>query len=184
MTSTRTPVDTRRELLGEVVTAIGSLGLWAVVWTLLQDFPDEAQRYPRFVVLSLVAFSTIHLLQASWRLYRGTRRGREVATEPTTSAAEVAPAETAASPETAQAPATSGVATGRTLVFIAAAVAYVAAVSIVGFFVTSFVYLVVMTSVALGWSTRRVAATAVVLAAMYGLTVPVLGMRLPTGWLL
>ena len=60
-------------------------------------------------------------------------------------------------------------------------VAYLAGISTIGFFVSSFVFLVGSSIVSIGWSLKQAIVVAVTLVAMYLVTVQLLGMRLPTG---
>jgi len=166
-----------REQLGEVVTALVLLGLWAVVWTLVQDFPEQAQRYPRFILLCLFTLSTIHLLQAGWRLVRPPEK-RRTPPQPAEDAT-IAPAGGGRVVETAR-----QLDVGATLTLTSATIVYVLAIPYIGFLVSTCVFLVTMVCSAIGWTPNRVLGLIVVLLLVYGLVVFLFGLRLPAGLLI
>lgn len=175
------PEQERRAQIGEMITAAVTLALWGVVWTQVQDFPDAAAGYPRFVLLCLFIFSTIYLLQAIWR-YRRAARGVTVMVEASTPGGRDADSdgEATAAPEESDEPTK----VKPTLALMLGALVYVLAIPRLGFFVSTFVFLVIGVCTSIGWSVKRVAALALGIALIYVLMVTLFGIRMPTGLLI
>ncbi len=177
-----------KERLRQTVVGVVALVIWIVMLRSMSDFPSRAAAFPRFVLICLVAFSALHILSQVAGAYRD-RAGNSGVVQAVSADTEVTP-EHPGTVETDDATpieiieSRGGVfksRAARAAVFTVAVVIYVLAIPVLGYLVSTWLFVIGALLLVVGWRVRATIACCVAVTVLWAVATQLLELRLPAG---
>ena len=168
-----------KERLRQTIVGVVALVIWIVMLRSMSDFPSRASAFPRFVLICLMVFSALHIMSQLAGAYRD-RGGHE---------AVIADAPAVAVENDDAAPivvvqARRGVFTSRiarAIVFTVAVVIYALVIPVLGYLISTWLFVIGALVLVVGWRLRAMIACCVAVTVLWAVATQLLELRLPAG---
>lgn len=168
-----------KERIRQTIVGVVALIIWIVMLQSTSDFPSRAAAFPRFVLICLVAFSALHVLAQLAGAYRDRSRFVEVEQEPTAVTGETDDAVPIEIIETRGGVFKSRAA--RAAVFTVAVVIYVLAIPVVGYLVSTWLFVIGALLLVVGLRVKATIACCIAVTVLWAVATQLLELRLPAG---
>jgi hypothetical protein len=168
-----------RERQHQTIVGVVALIIWIAVLLSMSDFPSRAATFPRFVLISLVVFSVLHILTQIAGAYSDRPRGTQPEPEPADTPAALgddAPIEVI---ETR-----GGLIESRGLravVFTVGVVIYVVVMPELGYLISTWLFVIGAALMVVGFRVKVIATCCIAVLVLWIVATQLLEVRLPAG---